>query len=111
MSDGKVGWGFIGASTIAKQWMIDAVRAQAGHDVVAVMSSDRARGRAYAAENRIARAYDSLDGLLADPDLALAAFNIVYGLVSLLMSPMRNLLQTAQTLARTVADAALMMQG
>jgi len=41
---------------------------------------------------------------LANPDLALASFNIVYGLVSLLMSPMRNLLQTAQTLVRTVAD-------
>lgn len=43
-------------------------------------------------------------GLLANPDLALAAFNIVYGLVSLLMSPMRNLLQTAQTLVKTMAD-------
>ena len=43
-------------------------------------------------------------GLLADPDLALAAFNIVYGLVSLLMSPMRNLVQMAQTMVRTLAD-------
>lgn len=43
-------------------------------------------------------------GLLADADLALAAFNVVYGLVSLLMSPMRNLVQTAQTLVRTAAD-------
>ncbi|MDP6831050.1 MAG: hypothetical protein QF512_08775 [Alphaproteobacteria bacterium] len=43
-------------------------------------------------------------GMLANPDLALAAFNIIYGLVSLLMSPMRNLLQTAQTLVRTLAD-------
>ncbi len=43
-------------------------------------------------------------GLLANPDLALAAFNIVYGLVSLLMSPMRNLLQTAQTLVKKLSD-------
>jgi hypothetical protein len=43
-------------------------------------------------------------GMLANPDLALAAFNIVYGLVSLMMSPMRNLLQTAQTLVKTLAD-------
>ena len=69
MTDGDVGWGFIGASTIAKQWMIDAVRAQPGHDVVAVMSSDRARGEGYAAENGIARAYDDLDALLADPEV------------------------------------------
>ncbi len=43
-------------------------------------------------------------GFLANPDLALAAFNVVYGLVSLLMSPMRNLLQTAQTLVQTRSD-------
>ena len=43
-------------------------------------------------------------GTLADPNLALAAFNIVYGLVSLIMSPMRNLVQTAQTLVRSIAD-------
>jgi len=56
------------------------------------------------AEMGVVTAISIFLGLLADPDLALAAFNIVYGLVSLLMSPMRNLLQTAQTLARTVAD-------
>ena len=43
-------------------------------------------------------------GRLLDPDLALAAFGVVHGLTSLLMSPMRNLLHTAQTLARTIAD-------
>jgi Na+-driven multidrug efflux pump len=43
-------------------------------------------------------------GLTADPDLALAAYSIVYGLVSLLMSPMRNLVPTAQTLVKTIAD-------
>ncbi len=43
-------------------------------------------------------------GLSANPDLALAAFSIVYGLVSLLMSPMRNLVSTAQTLVKTIAD-------
>ena len=38
--------------------MIGAIRAQGG-EVVAVMSSDAARGQAYAAENGIARSYDS----------------------------------------------------
>ena len=28
MSNGKVGWGLIGASTIAKEWVIGAIRAQ-----------------------------------------------------------------------------------
>ncbi|OMH29433.1 Gfo/Idh/MocA family protein [Motiliproteus sp. MSK22-1] len=65
----KTGWGFIGASTIAKQWMIDAVRAQRGHDVVAVMSSDLARGQAYADANQIGKAYDLVEALLADEEV------------------------------------------
>lgn len=43
-------------------------------------------------------------GFSANPDLALAAFGIVYGLVSLLMSPVRNLVSTAQSLVKAVAD-------
>lgn len=49
-------------------------------------------------------------GRLADPDLALAAFGVVHGLTSLLMSPMRNLLPTAQTLARSVADQGALLR-
>ncbi len=47
-------------------------------------------------------------GRLASPDLALAAFGVVHGLTSLLMSPLRNLLHTAQTLVRNAADRAKM---
>jgi len=45
----KVRWGLIGATVIGREWMIDAIR-QAGGDIVAVMSTDPARGRAYADE-------------------------------------------------------------
>ena len=45
-------------------------------------------------------------GRLLHPDLALAAFGVVHGLAGLMMSPMRNLLHTAQTLARSAADRA-----
>ncbi len=62
-------WGLIGASTIAREWMIGAIRAQPDGDVVAVMSSNADRARAYAAENNIPKAYDSLDALLADPQI------------------------------------------
>ena len=41
-----LGWGLIGASTIAREWMIDAIRAQPGSEVVAVMSSDAGPCRA-----------------------------------------------------------------
>lgn len=63
----RIGWGFIGASTIAEQHMIDAVRAQAGGEVVAVASSSPERAQSYAQRHGIAQGYGSIDALLADP--------------------------------------------
>ena len=59
-----VKWGLIGASTIAKQFMIDAIRAQDGGEVAAVMSSNADRASSYARENGIPAAFSSLDGIL-----------------------------------------------
>ena len=64
-----VRWGFIGASTIARQYMLDAVRARGEGEVVAVMSSDAERARAFAAAHGIARATTSLDELVNAPDV------------------------------------------
>jgi 1,5-anhydro-D-fructose reductase (1,5-anhydro-D-mannitol-forming) len=61
------GWGLIGASTIAREWMVDAIRSQPGHEVVAVMSTSAERAQAFATQHRIAAAFDSLPALLADP--------------------------------------------
>jgi len=65
----KLGWGLVGASNIAREWMIDAIRAQPGNDVVAVMSSDAQRGAAYAARHGIAAAVTSIDELIANPSV------------------------------------------
>ena len=43
-------------------------------------------------------------GRLAQPELALAAFGVVRGLMGLLLSPLRNLVQTVLALARTEQD-------
>lgn len=59
-------WGLIGASTIAQEWVIGAIRATGG-TVAAVMSSSAERARRYATENGIEGAYDSLESLLANP--------------------------------------------
>jgi 1,5-anhydro-D-fructose reductase (1,5-anhydro-D-mannitol-forming) len=67
MSKSKIGWGLIGASTIAKEWVIGAIRAQTGAEVVAVMSSSAARAKDYAKANAIPQAYDNLAALLGDP--------------------------------------------
>ena len=72
-NNAKTGWGLIGASTIARQYMVEAIRAQRGHDVVAVMSASAERAKAFAADNDIAFACDSLDALLAHP-----AVQVVY---------------------------------
>jgi 1,5-anhydro-D-fructose reductase (1,5-anhydro-D-mannitol-forming) len=61
-------WGLIGASNIAREWMIDAIRATGG-DVVSVMSSNAERAREYAAANGIAKATSELDVLVGDKDI------------------------------------------
>jgi len=69
----RLGWGLIGASDIARTRMVEAIRGQPNSDVVAVMSSQIARARGYAAETNIPQAYDSLDAILSDP-----AIDVVY---------------------------------
>ncbi|WEX88774.1 Gfo/Idh/MocA family oxidoreductase [Sinorhizobium garamanticum] len=61
-------WGLIGASTIAHEWVIGAIRA-AGGEAISVMSSSEERGQAYAAENGIAKAVTSVADLVGDPDV------------------------------------------
>ena len=49
-------------------------------------------------------------GRLPDPDLALAAFAVVYGLASLMLSPLRNLVQSAQTLVGRAEDRLVLLR-
>ena len=72
-TDNTLGWGLIGASTIAAEHMIGAIRAQAGHAVVGVASSSAGRAREYAQRHGIPGAHGSVPELLADP-----AVQIVY---------------------------------
>lgn len=58
-------WGLIGASTIAKEWVIGAIRATGG-EVVSVMSTNPERGRDYAQANGIATSVTSLGGIVGD---------------------------------------------
>lgn len=58
-------WAPIGASRIASNYMIGAIRARDG-EILSVLSSDAARGESYASEHGIARSFTDLDQLLAD---------------------------------------------
>ena len=64
-----MGWGLIGASTIAKEHMVNAINAQAGHQVQAVFSTSQERAEQFASAAGINKAYDSLEALLADPQV------------------------------------------
>lgn len=66
---GEIGWGLIGASTIARSYMVRAIDSQTDSRLTAVMSSDPARANAFATENGIPRAYGSLEALLGDPNV------------------------------------------
>ncbi|WP_299131895.1 Gfo/Idh/MocA family oxidoreductase [uncultured Amaricoccus sp.] len=61
-------WGLIGASTIASEHVIGAIRAQGG-EILSVLSSDPARGADYAARHGIGRATDDLSNLLGEAGL------------------------------------------
>ena len=61
-------WGLIGASTIAHEWVIDAIRAVGG-EIVSVMSTSAERGATYAADHGIAKSVTSLAELVGDPDV------------------------------------------
>jgi 1,5-anhydro-D-fructose reductase (1,5-anhydro-D-mannitol-forming) len=63
----NIGWGLIGASTIARQYMSGAISAQEGHFIQAVMSSSHTRAEEFAKDCKIQTAYSSLEQLLADP--------------------------------------------
>ena len=61
-------WGLIGASTIASEHMIGAIRANGG-EVVAVLSSNALRGRSYAETHGISRSTTDLAALVESSDI------------------------------------------
>jgi 1,5-anhydro-D-fructose reductase (1,5-anhydro-D-mannitol-forming) len=61
-------WGLIGASTIASEHLITAIRDN-GHNIGSVLSTDPARGSAYAERHEIPRSCVELEALLGDPEI------------------------------------------
>jgi len=61
-------------------------------------------------ENGVTFVINFFLGRLANPDLALAAFGVVTALNSLVASPLRNLVQTAQALVNNRTDMRVMLR-
>ena len=60
-------WSLIGATTIAREWMVNAIR-ETGGEIVNVMSRDAARGRAFADEFGIPHAVTDVGAALEGVD-------------------------------------------
>ncbi len=70
MSESNIlGWGLVGASNVARNRLVNAINSQPDSRVAAVMSRDLNRAQAFARECNISAAYDSLDAMLADPNV------------------------------------------
>jgi 1,5-anhydro-D-fructose reductase (1,5-anhydro-D-mannitol-forming) len=112
MSD-PVRWGLIGASTIAREWMIDAIRAQPDGAVAAVASSNAERGARFAAETGIPRTYDSVDALLADAEVDavyISTTNELHHAQTLAAAAAGKHVLCEKPLALTLADAREMVE-
>ncbi|SAK57371.1 Gfo/Idh/MocA family protein [Caballeronia ptereochthonis] len=62
-------WALIGASTIAEEWMINAIRAQPDGAIEAVVSGDLARAQRFAEKHAIPTASADLKQVLSDPEI------------------------------------------
>jgi 1,5-anhydro-D-fructose reductase (1,5-anhydro-D-mannitol-forming) len=105
-------WGLIGASTIAAEHVIGAIRATGG-DTAWVVSGDAARARAYAAEHGIPQATDDMAAMLADPGVGavyISSTNEKHKAQALAAIAAGKHVLCEKPLAMTVADAAGMVR-
>ena len=63
------GWGLIGASTIARQFMVSAIRSQPNQTIRAIQSNNIDRAEEFAVQHGIPAAFASVNSLLADPEV------------------------------------------
>jgi len=105
-------WGLIGASTIAGQHMIGAIRATGG-EVAAVVSTTAARARDYAGKHGIPAAGDRLSLVLEDPAIGavyISSTNEKHLAQALAAISAGKHVICEKPLAMTVAEAAQMVR-
>lgn len=105
-------WGLIGASTIAREWVIGAIRATGG-EVVSVMSTSAERGQAYAEAQGIAKAVTSLEEIVNDPNVDavyISTTNELHHDQALAAARAGKHILCEKPLAMSLADARAMVQ-
>ncbi|WP_313531633.1 Gfo/Idh/MocA family oxidoreductase [Shinella sp.] len=105
-------WGLIGASTIAREWVIGAIRATGG-EIVSVMSTGAERGKAYADAQGIAKSVTTLEDLVNDPDIDavyISTTNELHRDQALAAAKAGKHILCEKPLAMSLADARAMVQ-
>lgn len=106
-------WAFVGASTIAGQYMVSAVRAQGGSDVVCVVSGSATRAASFAKDHGIARSGTDLAAALADPAVDavyISSTNEKHHAQAMAALAAGKPVLCEKPLATRIADAAAMVQ-
>jgi 1,5-anhydro-D-fructose reductase (1,5-anhydro-D-mannitol-forming) len=106
---GKVRWGLIGATTISREWMIAAIRANGG-EITGVMSANLDRGQKYAAEFGIPLATTALDQLFENCDAVyVATTNDLHAPQALAAAAAKKHVLCEKPLALTLPEAHAML--
>jgi 1,5-anhydro-D-fructose reductase (1,5-anhydro-D-mannitol-forming) len=106
-----VRWGLIGASTIAREWVIGAIRAT-GEEIAAVVSSDAGRGREFAAANSIPHLAPDVATLLKVPGIEavyISTTNELHAVQTLTATAAGKHVLCEKPLALTLEDARKMV--
>jgi 1,5-anhydro-D-fructose reductase (1,5-anhydro-D-mannitol-forming) len=105
-------WGLIGASTIAHEWVIDAIRAVGG-EIVSVMSTNAERGAKYAADHNIGKSVTTVDALVNDPEVEavyISTTNELHAEQAIAAAKAGKHILCEKPLAMTVTDARAMVR-
>jgi predicted dehydrogenase len=72
---GKNGWGLIGTGRIADERILPGIKTHPGNDLIAVVSRDRTRAKAFAEKFGARHAYTSYEDMLGNPDVTVVAIH------------------------------------
>ncbi len=106
-------WGIIGLGDIAERNFTPALAKAADCELVSVYSRSAAKGKEFIAKYQVPRAYDSLDKMLADPELDavyIASPNSIHAEQSVAASRAGKHVLCDKPMALTVADGERMIR-